>query len=70
MGVWAPDLHTYSPYKAMAQLVAAAGLFTAFAGLIYKTYPERPAVSQEEDGFLLLVLWNIILNFLYFCFLG
>ncbi|KAI9309364.1 hypothetical protein BJ944DRAFT_258691 [Cunninghamella echinulata] len=45
-GVWAPDLHHYSPYKALAQLALAAGVFTAAVGIIYKTYPERPAVKR------------------------
>lgn len=45
MGVWAPDLHTYSPYKALAQLGLAAGLLGAFSYVVYKTYPESPAVS-------------------------
>ncbi|CAO3610424.1 unnamed protein product [Cunninghamella blakesleeana] len=45
-GVWAPDLHHYSPYKALAQLVLAAGLFAGAAGIIYKTYPEPPAVKR------------------------
>ncbi|ORZ09175.1 hypothetical protein BCR42DRAFT_423888 [Absidia repens] len=52
MGVWAPDLHTYSPFKAIAQLTLFAGLFTAFAGLVYTSYPERPAVKRTypNDG--------------------
>ncbi|KAI8081456.1 uncharacterized protein BX664DRAFT_340435 [Halteromyces radiatus] len=52
LGVWAPDLHTYSPYKALAQLALATGVLTAFAGLVYSTYPERPAVQRTypNDG--------------------
>ncbi|CAO3625667.1 unnamed protein product [Cunninghamella echinulata] len=34
------------PYKALAQLALAAGVFTAAVGIIYKTYPERPAVKR------------------------
>lgn len=46
MGVWAPDLHNYSPYKAVAQLALFAGAIAAVAGLVYKTYPESPAVRK------------------------
>ncbi|KAI7898383.1 uncharacterized protein BX663DRAFT_525119 [Cokeromyces recurvatus] len=45
-GVWAPDLHHYSPYKAAAQLALAASIFVGFTGLIYMTYPEKPAVPR------------------------
>ena len=47
MGVWAPDLHTYSPYKALAQLGLAAAAIGGFAYLVSKTYPESPAVSVQ-----------------------
>ncbi|KAI9492064.1 hypothetical protein BDB00DRAFT_830040 [Zychaea mexicana] len=46
MGVWAPDLHTYSPYKALAQLGLAGGLIAGFAYFIYNTYPEPPAAKR------------------------
>ncbi|KAL1926412.1 hypothetical protein VTP01DRAFT_5741 [Rhizomucor pusillus] len=46
MGVWAPDLHTYSPYKALAQLGLFAGVITAFSYFVYNTYPERPAEKR------------------------
>ncbi|ORX62370.1 hypothetical protein DM01DRAFT_1315817 [Hesseltinella vesiculosa] len=45
-GVWAPDLHTYSPYKALAQLALAASVLAGVAGIIYKTHPESPAVKR------------------------
>lgn len=44
-GVWAPDLHHYSPYKAAAQLALAAAVFGSVAGLVYKFYPSSPVVS-------------------------
>ncbi|KAI8377958.1 uncharacterized protein BYT42DRAFT_572319 [Radiomyces spectabilis] len=44
--VWGPDLHTYSPYKALAQLGLAALITAGFAGIVYKTYPDRPAVQR------------------------
>jgi NADH dehydrogenase (ubiquinone) 1 beta subcomplex subunit 8 len=47
MGVWAPDLHTYSPYKAAAQLAMFAGVIASFVGVVYATYPDRPAVSER-----------------------
>ncbi|SAM01316.1 hypothetical protein [Absidia glauca] len=52
MGVWAPDLHTYSPYKAVAQLAMFAGVIASFVGVVYTTYPDRPAVKRTypEDG--------------------
>ncbi|OBZ84993.1 NADH dehydrogenase [ubiquinone] 1 beta subcomplex subunit 8, mitochondrial [Choanephora cucurbitarum] len=46
MGVWAPDLHTYSPHKAAAQLALAFGIFGGIATLVYKTYPESPVVKR------------------------
>ncbi|KAI9266529.1 hypothetical protein BDA99DRAFT_505932 [Phascolomyces articulosus] len=46
MGVWAPDLHTYSPYKALAQLGLATAAIGGFAYFISKTYPEPPAVRR------------------------
>ncbi|KAI9318202.1 hypothetical protein BX666DRAFT_2018875 [Dichotomocladium elegans] len=46
LGVWGPDLHSYSTWKALGQL----GLFVAsMAGLsfvVYNTYPDRPAVKR------------------------
>ncbi|KAG0746262.1 hypothetical protein G6F57_008668 [Rhizopus arrhizus] len=46
MGVWAPDLHEYSPRKALAQLALFAGAIASVAGIVYKTYPESPAVKR------------------------
>jgi NADH dehydrogenase (ubiquinone) 1 beta subcomplex subunit 8 len=46
MGVWAPDLHEYSPRKALAQLALFAGAIASVAGIVYKTYPESPAVRS------------------------
>ncbi|KAI7856821.1 hypothetical protein BDC45DRAFT_502389 [Circinella umbellata] len=46
MGVWAPDLHTYSPYKALAQLGFVAAAIGGFSYLVYKTYPESPATRR------------------------
>ncbi|CEG74814.1 hypothetical protein RMATCC62417_09961 [Rhizopus microsporus] len=46
MGVWAPDLHEYSPRKALAQLAFFFGVVGAVAGLVYKTYPESPAAKR------------------------
>ncbi|KAI8073445.1 uncharacterized protein B0P05DRAFT_548550 [Gilbertella persicaria] len=46
MGVWAPDLHTYSPRKAAAQLALAFGILAGVSGIVYKTYPESPAVKR------------------------
>ncbi|KAI8985445.1 hypothetical protein BDB01DRAFT_788273 [Pilobolus umbonatus] len=45
-GVWAPDLHHYSPRKALAQLALFAATITGFAGLIYKLHPESPVVKR------------------------
>ncbi|KAL0096456.1 hypothetical protein J3Q64DRAFT_1707759 [Phycomyces blakesleeanus] len=46
MGVWAPDLHTYSPYKALAQIGVFFASMAAFAGFIYKVNPERPVIQR------------------------
>ncbi|KAI8981849.1 hypothetical protein BDF20DRAFT_863590 [Mycotypha africana] len=45
-GVWAPDLHHYSPYKALFQFGLATAIFATFAGIVYKTYPDKPAVPR------------------------
>ncbi|CDH56272.1 nadh-ubiquinone oxidoreductase ashi subunit (ci-ashi or ndufb8) domain-containing protein [Lichtheimia corymbifera JMRC:FSU:9682] len=45
-GVWAPDLFHYSPYKALAQLGLAAGIFAGVSYLVYNNYPERPASKR------------------------
>ncbi|CAO3635741.1 unnamed protein product [Mucor hiemalis] len=45
-GVWAPNLHHYSPYKAAAQFALAATLFATLAGVVYKFYPDRPVVKR------------------------
>jgi NADH dehydrogenase (ubiquinone) 1 beta subcomplex subunit 8 len=45
MGVWAPDLHTYSPYKAASQLAFFATVLAGVSAVVYKFYPERPVVS-------------------------
>lgn len=52
MGVWAPDLHEYSPRKALAQLAFFFGVVGAVAGLVYKTYPESPAVRNKKENHL------------------
>ncbi|KAI8138993.1 hypothetical protein BJV82DRAFT_628635 [Fennellomyces sp. T-0311] len=45
-GVWAPDLHTYSPYKALAQLGLFATALTGFSYYVYTHTAERPAVKR------------------------
>lgn len=45
MGVWAPDLHTYSPHKAASQFALFAAIFTGFAATVYNFYPDKVAVS-------------------------
>jgi len=46
MGVWAPDLHTYSPYKAASQFALFAAVFAGVAATVYKFYPDKVAVSS------------------------
>ncbi|KAH8555517.1 hypothetical protein BGW37DRAFT_516439 [Umbelopsis sp. PMI_123] len=46
LGVWAPDLHEYSPYKALAQFGVFVGVLSAFSYLVYKTYPEETAIRR------------------------
>ncbi|CEP16911.1 hypothetical protein [Parasitella parasitica] len=46
MGVWAPDLHNYSPYKAAGQFALCTALFTGFAAIVYKFYPDKVAVPR------------------------
>ncbi|KAI7877318.1 uncharacterized protein EV154DRAFT_525497 [Mucor mucedo] len=45
-GVWAPDLHHYSPIKAASQLALFATIMATFATVVYKFYPERPVVQR------------------------
>lgn len=53
MGVWAPDLHTYSPYKAASQFALFAAVFAGVAATVYKFYPDKVAVSNVSvDGML------------------
>lgn len=46
MGVWAPDLHTYSPYKAASQFALFAAVFAGVAATVYKFYPDKVAVPR------------------------
>ncbi|ORY98973.1 hypothetical protein BCR43DRAFT_471475 [Syncephalastrum racemosum] len=46
MGVWAPDLHTYNPYKALGQLSLFAVGIAGFSYIVYNNLPERPAVKR------------------------
>lgn len=57
MGVWAPDLYTYSPYKAASQLALFATVFAGFATFVYKFYPERPVVSVQDENLCIFSNW-------------
>ncbi|RUS31088.1 hypothetical protein BC938DRAFT_478488 [Jimgerdemannia flammicorona] len=47
LGVWSPDLHSYSPYKALSQLAAMAVALTGFSFYVYHNQVERPATRTE-----------------------
>lgn len=47
LSVWAPDVHEYSPYKALAEFGVFIGVLSAFSYLVYKTYPDKTAVSIQ-----------------------
>ncbi|KAF7727964.1 hypothetical protein EC973_006852 [Apophysomyces ossiformis] len=47
LGVWGPDIHTYSPYKALGQLTLFFALVGGFSAFIYKVQPERPAIKRS-----------------------
>lgn len=46
LSVWAPDEHAVPPGSALRQVLVAFGLFGAFAGLVYGTLPDRPALPR------------------------
>ncbi|GAB5585729.1 hypothetical protein Unana1_00629 [Umbelopsis nana] len=46
LNVWAPDVHEYSPYKALAQFGVFIGVLSAFSYLVYKTYPDKTAIPR------------------------
>ncbi|KAG0169884.1 hypothetical protein DFQ28_002790 [Apophysomyces sp. BC1034] len=47
LGVWGPDIHTYSPYKALGQLTLFFTLLGGFSAFIYKVRPERPCAQRS-----------------------
>ncbi|CEH18391.1 NDUFB8 [Ceraceosorus bombacis] len=52
LSVWAPDVHKISGPSALFQFSIAAACMGAFAGLVYLTYPEKPAIPRvyPDDG--------------------
>ncbi|KAI7865326.1 hypothetical protein BDF14DRAFT_1825745 [Spinellus fusiger] len=46
MGVWAPDLHPYNPYKALGQLGMFFFSLVTYGTIIYNVYPERPMIQR------------------------
>ncbi|PWN41563.1 hypothetical protein IE81DRAFT_324421 [Ceraceosorus guamensis] len=57
LSVWAPDVHKISGPSALFQFSIAAACMGAFAGLVYLTYPEKPAIPRVyPDGGLVKAL--------------
>lgn len=55
LSMWAPDVHAMPASKAFAQLALMSGVIATFAGFVYLTYPQMPAVSRTARPLLLSI---------------